>query len=59
MMERLQPVITLIDSDLPVRAEHDAPVFTAGEIVTTLHDGEDHSRIFKMRGRQFNPQWFT
>ena len=34
----LQPVITLIDSDLPVRAEDDAPVFTASEIVVTLHD---------------------
>ena len=46
----LQPVITLIDSDLPVRAEDDAPVFTASEIVVTLHDEGDHGRIFKMRG---------
>jgi len=46
----LQPVITLIDSDLPVRAEDDAPVFTAGEIVVTLHDEGDRGRIFKMRG---------
>jgi len=46
----LQPVITLIDSDLPVRSEDDAPVFAAGEIAVTLHDEGDHGRIFKMRG---------
>jgi len=46
----LQPVITLIDSDLPIRAEDDAPVFAADEIVVMLHDEGDHGRIFKMRG---------
>jgi len=46
----LQPIITLIDSDLPVRAEKDDPVFTADEIVVTLHDEDERGRIFKMRG---------
>jgi uncharacterized protein YydD (DUF2326 family) len=46
----LQPVITLIDSDLPVRAEEEGPVFAVGEIVVTLHDEGNHGRLFKMRG---------
>lgn len=46
----LQPVITLIDSDLPVRPEDSFPVFTADEIVLTLHDEGDHGRLFKLRG---------
>lgn len=45
----LQPVITLIDSDLPVRADDDAPVFTANEVIVALHDEGDHGRLFKMR----------
>ncbi|EOI3428654.1 DUF2326 domain-containing protein [Cronobacter dublinensis] len=44
----LQPIITLIDSDLPVRAA-DQPVFSSDEIVITLHDEGDKGRIFKMR----------
>jgi len=40
----------LIDSDLPVRAEDDAPVFAADEIVVTLHDEGNQGRLFKMRG---------
>lgn len=45
----LQPIITLIDSDLPARAEGDGPVFAADEIVVTLHDEGDHGRLFKMK----------
>lgn len=44
----LQPVITLIDSDLPARAG-DEPVFAEDEIVLTLHDEGDQGRLFKMR----------
>lgn len=44
----LQPIITLIDSDLPVRAG-DQPVFSSNEIVITLHDEGEKGRIFKMR----------
>ena len=46
----LQQVITLIDSDLPVRAEKDDPIFSADEIVVTLHDEGDQGRLFKMSG---------
>lgn len=46
----LQPVITLIDSDLPVRTDGDAAVFAPHEIVVTLHDESDHGRLFKMKG---------
>ncbi len=45
----LQPIITLIDSDLPIRTEEENPVFAASEIVLTLHDEGDHGRLFKMR----------
>ncbi|ADP09708.1 hypothetical protein EJP617_00270 [Erwinia sp. Ejp617] len=44
----LQPIITLIDSDLPVRAADD-PVFSSDEVVITLHDEGEKGRIFKMR----------
>lgn len=44
----LQPVITLIDSDLPARATGE-PVFAEDEIVLTLHDEGDQGRLFKMR----------
>ena len=44
----IQPVITLIDSDLPVRSEKDGPVFDASEIVLTLHDENEQGRLFKM-----------
>lgn len=46
----LQPVITLIDSDLPARSEGDATVFAADEIIVTLHDEGDNGRLFKMKG---------
>ncbi len=46
----LQPVITLIDSDLPARSESDTAVFNPQEIVVTLQDEGDHGRLFKMKG---------
>jgi len=45
----IQPIITLIDSDLPARGEKDSPVFDPGEIVLTLHDENDQGRLFKMK----------
>jgi uncharacterized protein YydD (DUF2326 family) len=44
----LQPVITLIDSDLPTRTD-DEVVFFEDEIVLTLHDENEQGRLFKMR----------
>jgi uncharacterized protein YydD (DUF2326 family) len=45
----IQPVITLIDSDLPVRGEANDKVFEIGEIILTLHDENEQGRIFKMQ----------
>ena len=45
----IQPVITLIDSDLPPQGEKDGPVFDEGEIVLTLHDENEQGRLFKIR----------
>lgn len=45
----LQPIITLIDSDLPLRPDDDEAVFNADEIVVTLHDESEQGRLFKMR----------
>lgn len=44
----LQPIITLIDSDLPVR-DAEQPVFSSDEIVITLHDEGEQGRIFKLK----------
>ena len=44
----LQLTITLIDSDLPPRAD-DEPVFSPSEIVVLLHDEGDSGRLFKMK----------
>jgi uncharacterized protein YydD (DUF2326 family) len=44
----LQPVVTLIDSDLPVRTNNE-PVFTDSEIILTLHDEGVEGRLFKMQ----------
>ena len=44
----LQPVITLIDSDLPARTQDEEPVFANSEIVLSLHDENDQGRLFKM-----------
>lgn len=45
----LQPTITLIDSDLPVRPEKNEPVFSKDEIVVSLHDENEQGRLFKMK----------
>lgn len=45
----LQPTITLIDSDLPVRTEKDEPVFSKNEIVVRLHDESEQGRLFKIQ----------
>lgn len=44
----LQPVITLIDSDLPVRTKGE-PVFAVDEIVLKLHDEGEQGRLFKTK----------
>ncbi len=44
----LQPVITLIDSDLPSGADG-GQVFTEDEIILTLHDESIQGRLFKMK----------
>ncbi len=45
----LQPIITLIDSDLPVRAVDEGQVFSSDEVVITLHDEGEQGRLFKMK----------
>lgn len=45
----LQPIITLIDSDLPARDADEEPVFAPDEIVATLHDEGEPGRLFKMK----------
>jgi uncharacterized protein YydD (DUF2326 family) len=45
----LQPIITLINSDLPVRAVDESPVFSTDEFVITLHDEGEQGRLFKMK----------
>lgn len=44
----LQPTITLIDSDVPARAADEEPVFSADEVIITLHDEGQKGRLFKM-----------
>ncbi|MDW7756180.1 MAG: DUF2326 domain-containing protein [Desulfuromonadales bacterium] len=44
----LQPVITLIDSDLPPRTDS-VPVFIDNEIILKLHDENEQGRLFKTR----------
>ena len=44
----LQPIVTLIDSDLPIRSENELPVFENEEIVLVLHDEGADGRLFKM-----------
>ena len=43
----VQPVITLIDSDMPP-ADKEGRVFNRNEIVLTLHDEGDDGRLFRM-----------
>lgn len=45
----IQPIITLIDSDLPARARDDEPVFSTDEIVVLLNDENEQGRLFKMK----------
>jgi uncharacterized protein YydD (DUF2326 family) len=45
----LQPIITLIDSDLPSRGEADDRVFDDEEVVVRLHDEGNQGRLFKMK----------
>ena len=45
----LQPIITLIDSDLPTRVVDEEPVFLSNEVVVALHDEDDRGRLFKMK----------
>jgi uncharacterized protein YydD (DUF2326 family) len=45
----LQPIITLIDSDLPVRTVENESVFGRDEIVLSLHDENEQGRLFKMK----------
>lgn len=45
----VQPIITLIDSDLPPSADGDKPVFGPEEIVLTLHDAGIDGRLFRMK----------
>ena len=45
----IQHIITLIDSDLPVRPNGSEPIFDESEIVLRLHDEDDSGRLFKMR----------
>ena len=47
----IQPIITLIDSDLPEQIDSDTAVFNKSEIILTLHDENDDGRLFKM------PSW--
>ena len=44
----IQPIITLIDSDLPILDEDAPPLFEASEIVLTLHDVGKQGRLFKI-----------
>jgi uncharacterized protein YydD (DUF2326 family) len=44
----IQHIITLIDSDLPVRSTGSDPVFEDSEIVLRLHDEDESGLLFKM-----------
>jgi uncharacterized protein YydD (DUF2326 family) len=44
----MQPIITLIDSDLPARAADEEAVFSSDEVVITLHDEGQQGSLFKM-----------
>lgn len=45
----VQPIITLIASDMPPSADGEGPVFTSDEIVLTLHDEGPEGRLFRMK----------
>jgi uncharacterized protein YydD (DUF2326 family) len=46
----VQSIITLIDSDLPARAEGGPVFFDDSEIVLLLHDEGENGRLFRMPG---------
>jgi uncharacterized protein YydD (DUF2326 family) len=45
----IQPVITLIDSDLPTRSLEEGAVFSDEEVILLLHDESEQGRLFKMK----------
>lgn len=45
----VQPVITLIDSDMPPVDDNEGPVFGPDEIVLTLHDEGPDGRLFRIK----------
>jgi uncharacterized protein YydD (DUF2326 family) len=45
----IQPIITLIDSDMPPFEENEKPVFSPDEIVLALHDEGPDGRLFRMK----------
>lgn len=45
----IQPIITLIDSDLPKDSKKVEPIFNRDEIILTLHDESEQGRLFKMQ----------
>ena len=45
----VQPIITLIASDMPPLAEDGGPAFTPDEVVLTLHDEGPEGRLFRMK----------
>lgn len=45
----LQPIITLIDSDMPKATPGSPPLFQPEEIILTLHDEGEKGRLFKMK----------
>lgn len=45
----IQPIITMIDTDMPSRTDKEGLVFDPSEIVLTLHDENIQGRLFKMK----------
>ena len=45
----LQPIITLIASDMPPAAKDEEPVFAPDEVILTLHDEGPEGRLFRMK----------
>jgi uncharacterized protein YydD (DUF2326 family) len=45
----IQPIITLIDSDLPVLEQSEEQTIAQSEIVLELNDEDDQGRLFKMK----------
>jgi uncharacterized protein YydD (DUF2326 family) len=46
----VQPIVTLIDSDMPSADDGESPVFSPEEIVLLLHDEGADGRLFRMKG---------